>query len=207
MYAPLRGFTRQHFIWDSRKYTDISKKVNQIWEQNSRWGDILSTVLFNGISMTMYEGIVNLSSGRVIKIKSCTKIQTQRYILHLLWWGVTEKRCSTNTATLKKGWPEWLRIGTRVTQVLKSSQTYLPREKNAAIFLNVEDASIHRSTVLCRHCMFNNKMFFFLSVLHTTRYVSQFWFKKKNPKQWKKYVHVLLNNYNVCTHIWKNLWY
>lgn len=59
MYATLRGFTRQNFILNSSKYTDVSKK--EIKYESRIIDEGIHVVLFNDISMTMYEGIINIS--------------------------------------------------------------------------------------------------------------------------------------------------
>lgn len=59
MYATLRGFTRQNFISNSSKYTDVSKK--EIKYESRIIDEGIHVVLFNGISMTMYEGIIHIS--------------------------------------------------------------------------------------------------------------------------------------------------
>lgn len=122
----------------------------------------------------------------------------------------SHKKCGANTARRKnKSLYGWRMVGThytRVTQVLKCSQTYLPGEKNASIFLNVEDAGIHRSTVLCRHSMFDIKVVFFCLYYTQSDTCHNFVKKKKKreEKTNKTYKHVLLSNYNA-THVWKNL--
>lgn len=141
--------------------------------------------------MTMYEGIINLSV--------LDNIQTQWYILHLLYQKSDRKKLRCQRSYTKEdlnGWGLEETHWTQVTQVLKSSQTYLPREKNASIFLNVEDASVHRSTVLCRHSMFHIKVVVSVCITHSPICVP-IWYKKdkKNPKTNKKCIHALLQSH------------